>query len=83
MSIGKGIMKPEPHEGHYNYFAKNAWAVLNTWLTEREVLGEEHVHLNDAIKAMMEYHYPYLSEKGKEIYHEWKKNLDQDTVLQN
>ena len=45
LGVGKGIVKPEPHEGHFHFFAKNAWAILNSWLTEREVLGDEKVSL--------------------------------------
>ena len=39
LAIGKGFIKPEPHEGHYHFFAKNAWAILNSWLAEREIFG--------------------------------------------
>lgn len=76
LAVGKGIIKPEPHEGHFHFFAKNAWAILNSWLTEREVLGNEKVSLQHAFLAMLEFYYPYFTEdKGKEWYEKMKQDV--------
>ncbi|MFT4568355.1 MAG: hypothetical protein ACI9FN_003324 [Saprospiraceae bacterium] len=68
MAIGKGLIHPEPHPGHYAYFAKNSWAVMHSWVTQREILGSEQVPITDALNAMLELHYFNLTEKGREIY---------------
>lgn len=77
LAIGKGIVLPEPHEGHYDFFAKNAWAILNSWLAEREVLGKEKVSLELVLRAVWEFHYPYLTEKGKALFGDFTINLPQ------
>ena len=75
LAIGKGFVKPEPHEGHYHFFAKNMWAILNSWLVEREVLGEEKVSMHQVMLAIWEAHYPYFTEKGRKEFHRLKKEL--------
>ena len=75
LAIGKGIIKPEPHEGHYHFFAKNAWAILNSWLIEREILGEENISMHEVMLAMWEYHYPYFTEKGQKEFDRLKREL--------
>ena len=75
MSVARGYMKAEPHEGHYELFAKNAWAILHSWLREREVFGEEKVSLYHAILAVLELHYFYLTEEGLIRYAELKEQL--------
>ena len=75
LAIGKGFAKPEPHEGHYHFFAKNLWAILNSWLIEREILGEEKVSMHQVMLAIWEAHYPYFTEKGKEEFVRLKKEL--------
>lgn len=77
LAVGKGILNPEPHEGHYDFFAKNSWAILNSWLIEREVLGEEKVSLRQVMLAIWEFHYPYFTEKGRAIFVELKNQLPQ------
>lgn len=77
LAVGKGLIIPEPHEGHYHFFAKNAWAILNSWLVEREILGEEKVSMEKVILAIWEYHYPYFTEKGKSLFLELKGELPQ------
>ena len=52
LSIQKGFMIKEPHEGHYNLFVQNVWAILHSWLTKREVLGNRKVSLDDAVLAL-------------------------------
>jgi len=75
LAIGKGFIKPEPHEGHYHFFAKNAWAILNSWLVEREILGEEKVSMHQVMLAIWEFHYPYFTEKGQKEFVRLKKEL--------
>lgn len=68
LAIGKGYMLPEPRAGHYDIFAKNLWAILHSWLREREVLGEEKVGLYQAMLAVLEMHYYYFTDTGQELY---------------
>ena len=75
LAIGKGFIKPEPHENHYHFFAKNSWAILNSWLVEREILGEEKVSMHQVMLAIWEFHYPYFTQKGQAIFVELKKQL--------
>jgi len=75
LAIGKGIVKPEPHEGHYHFFAKNIWAILNSWLAEREILGEENVSMHKIMLAIWEFHYPYFTEKGQKLFAEIKGQI--------
>lgn len=75
LSIQKGFMIKEPHEGHYDLFVQNVWAILHSWLTKREVLGNRKVSLNDAVLAVLEMHFLYLTKKGKVLYYEWKEQI--------
>ncbi len=75
LSIKKGFIIKEPHEGHYDLFVQNVWAILHSWLTKREVLGNRKVSLNDAVLAIMEMHFLYLTKKGKVLYYEWKEQI--------
>ncbi len=75
LAIGKEIIIPEPFEGHYDLFCKNAWAIMQARLTEREVLGEEKSSLHDVIMAILESHYPYFTEKGRDLFYELKSRL--------
>jgi len=75
LAIGKGYMLPEPREGHFDIFAKNLWAILDSWLREREVFGEEQVGLYQAMLAVLEMHYHYFTDEGRELYVEILKQL--------
>lgn len=75
LAVGKGFIKPEPHEGHYHFFAKNTWAILNSWLVEREILGEEKVSMHQVMLAIWEFHYPYFTEKGQKEFNRLKGEL--------
>ena len=75
LAIGKGFIKPEPHEGNYHFFAKNTWAILNSWLVEREIMGEEKVSMHQVMLAIWEAHYPYFTEKGLVEFTRLKKEL--------
>lgn len=75
LSVDKGFMIPEPHEGHYQILATNSWAILNSWLTVREVLGKEVANIHRGINGVLELNYPYFTEKGKEFYHKIKAQI--------
>ena len=75
LSVGKGYTKPEPHEGYYETLATHAWAILNAWLTVREVLGDETVSIKQGVFGLMELHHPHLTEKGLVFYQQLKDNL--------
>lgn len=75
LAIGKGLVKPESHEGAYHFFAKNAWAILNSWLIEREILGDKKVSMHEVMLANWEFHFPYLTEKGQAAFLELRKEL--------
>jgi len=75
LAIEKGLIIKEPHDDHYFYFAKNIWGILNSWLVEREVLGEAKVSIKSILIAIWEFHYPYFTEKGRVVYQELRNNL--------
>lgn len=75
MSVGKGFMVPEEHDGQYQTLATHSWAIINAWLTVREVLGEEVANINRGIYGLIELNYPYLTEKGKEFYNDIKQQI--------
>ncbi|MEM1119156.1 MAG: TetR/AcrR family transcriptional regulator, partial [Bacteroidota bacterium] len=75
VSVEKGFMRPEAHDKQYDTLATHAWAILNAWLTVREVLGEEVANINHGIYGLIELNYPYLTEKGKEYYDQIKQQI--------
>lgn len=75
LAVDKGYIKPEPHTDHYYYFAKNIWAILNSWLIEREVLGEKKLSMEQVMTAIWELHYPYLTAKGKKLFPKVKTQI--------
>ena len=75
LSVQKGFMIPEPHEGHYQALATHAWAILNAWLTVREVLGEEIANFRRGIYGLLELHYPYLTKEGKIEHYQLKQQI--------
>lgn len=75
LAVEKGLIQPEPHEGHYTYFAKSLWAILSSWLVEREILGNHKVNIDKVMTAIWECHYPYLTDVGQELYLTMKNEL--------
>lgn len=75
LAVGKGLLKPEPHDGSFHFFAKNVWGILNSWLIEREVLGAKKIGMDEIMVAIWEYHYPLLTEKGLVQYDKVKKQI--------
>ena len=75
LAVEKGQMKAEPHKNLYDSLAKNAWAILNSWLSEREIIGEESININNGLSALLDLYFPYLTKKGKQYYYELKKDM--------
>ena len=75
LAVGKGQMKAEPVENLYDSLAKNAWAILNSWLSEREIIGKESVNVEVGLSALLDLYFPYLTKKGKQHYYELKKDM--------
>jgi AcrR family transcriptional regulator len=76
LSVGRGILKPEPHEGHYEIFSKFGSAILQAWVERRELLGAEKFPIQDVMESVLELIYPYLTEKGVEWYEEMKGEIE-------
>ncbi|MCR9290274.1 MAG: TetR/AcrR family transcriptional regulator [Bacteroidetes bacterium] len=76
LSVGRGILKPEPHEGHYEIFSKFGSAILQAWVERRELLGVEKFPIQDVMESVLELIYPYLTEKGVEWYEEMKGGIE-------
>lgn len=70
LGIGKGLIIPEPTPGIYDSLAKNSWAILNSWLSAREILGEDAVSIEEGVRLVLDLNYPFYTEKGKMFYHE-------------
>lgn len=68
LAISKGFIVEEQHEGHYTILIKNHWAVLHSWLTQREVLGDKAISITDGMKSIFILYFPYLTTEGKQFY---------------
>lgn len=75
LAIGKGRLIPEPAPGIYDSLAKNSWAILNSWLSAREILGEDAVSIEEGVRMMMDLNYPFYTEEGKKFYQETTAQL--------
>ena len=64
-AVQQGYMQAESHSGQYDMLARNAWAILNSWLIEQEIMG---TNILEGVKASLELHYPYFTQKGREFY---------------
>lgn len=78
-SAGKGYLIPEPHEGHYDTLAQNAWTVLNFRLTKREIIGKEGFGIEEGLKELTALYSPYFTEKGAAYF----KNLSTQSISAN
>ncbi|OJJ19227.1 hypothetical protein BKI52_20665 [marine bacterium AO1-C] len=65
MAVQQGYMQAESHQGQYDMLARNAWALLNSWLIEQEIMG---TNILEGVKASLELHYPYFTKKGQGFY---------------
>lgn len=81
LAVGKGLWKAETHESSFHYFAKNIWAILNSWLIEREVFGEDQVSMEQVLNAIWAFHYPYFTDRGIELYRQLKDQIP--TIVQD
>ena len=81
LAADEGLIRPEPHDNYYQYFAKNIWGILNSWLIEREVFGEEKVSITNILIAIWEFHYPYFTEKGLIKYQEIRNQIPEMVAM--
>lgn len=65
MGLQKGFIQAESHPGQYDMLARNAWAILNSWLIEQEIMGTD---ILEGVRASLELHYPYFTPKGQTFY---------------
>lgn len=72
-----GYLIEEPHPEHYASLAKNAWAIQNSWMSEREILGDDLNDVEKGLHAGLDLFFPYFTEKGKEFYFEMKENMEE------
>lgn len=77
IGVNMGYLVQEPHEGLYDAMARNSWAVQNSWLLVREILGTNIINVIGGIHAMMDFYFPYLTEKGKKFYYKSKNELEE------
>ncbi|MEZ4885125.1 MAG: TetR/AcrR family transcriptional regulator [Chitinophagales bacterium] len=77
VGVDMGYLIEEPSEGLYDSLARNSWAIQNSWLLAREILGEETISIAGGVKSIMDLHYPYLTEKGRAFYYHTKEELKQ------
>ena len=68
LAIGKGIMQPEPIEGHYQYFAKNVWLTFNFWMVNERIAGNTVVDISEGLRMVANLIYPNYTEKGRAMY---------------
>lgn len=71
--LEKGLLKTEVEQVHYDVLAKNSWAVLNSWLSETEIL---ETSISEGISNQLELYYPYFTPEGIEIYTRLRKHIE-------
>jgi len=77
VGVDMGFLIEEPSDGLYDSLSRNSWAIQNSWLLAREILGEEVISIAGGVNSIMDLHYPYLTEKGKKFYYKTKEDLQQ------
>lgn len=77
MSIGMGLMKAEPTEkpGLYTLLAEQIWISNHFLLAQMRIRGFEDNVVIRGIESVYAIQYPYLTEKGKETFEVFIKNL--------
>ena len=70
MAIGRGFMKPEPEDmpDLYDLLAEQIWVSNHFWLAQMNIRGKKKYSIEDAMKSSLAITYPYLTNKGKEMY---------------
>ena len=70
LAVGMGYLKPEPEEmpGLYDQLAEQIWINNHFWFTQMHVRGEVDDIVLRGLRACVSISYPYLTEKGKEVY---------------
>lgn len=66
-NINRGVLKPEPFEGHYDHVARAIWMVITFWTSQSVIKGDQNdIHSFKAV--IWSQIYPYLTHKGIEEY---------------
>ena len=65
LAVQQGYIHAESHPGQHDMLARNAWAILNSWLIEQEIMDTD---ILEGVKASLELHYPYFTPKGQGFY---------------
>lgn len=75
MSIGMGYLKPEPEDipGLYDHLAHQIWMNNHFWFAQMQIRGEEGDIVKKGLEACMTISYPYLTEKGRQVYRAFVK----------
>lgn len=70
MSVGKGLMKPEPPEmpGLYDQLAQQIWLSNHFWFAQMKIRGLEGSLVIKGLEAGFGIVYPYLTKKGIASY---------------
>ncbi len=76
LSVGRSILKPEPHDGHYEIFSKFGSAILLAWVERRELLGTKKYPIRNIMESVLELIYPHLTAKGLEWYEEMNRKIE-------
>lgn len=72
---GKGYILPETYNGQFLALAKNSKAIFNSWLSQREILGEDATSIEEPISNNLDLFFPYMTEKGKDFFFKMKEDL--------
>ena len=64
LSVSSGIMKPETINGEYDRLAKRIWMVVNFWLTQEELRGENSGQKEELLAMVWEQIVPHFTEEG-------------------
>ncbi len=73
LMLSKGLLKSNVEQEHYDILAKNSWAVLNSWLSETEIL---ETGITEGIVNQLELYYPYFTPEGATMYHRLRKHIE-------
>ncbi len=66
-NIDRGVIKPEPFEGHYDHVAHAIWMVITFWISQSIIKGDKS-DVSSFKSVIWSQVYPYLTSKGIEEY---------------
>lgn len=77
LSIGKGLMRPEPKEfpGLYDQLAQQIWINNHYLFSQSYIRDITNDHVLNGIKASFAINYPYLTEEGVKTYEEFISSI--------